>query len=148
MTASLLSFAAVSGMWARSHWRYDAVAFWPDPDARRAHGLISNSGTFWVASLSERGNGRDHFAHTGSEAAPTHFGPRTGLVRRRRTDEFLFGVPYWMLALLPGLLSAASTRRVFNARRLRLREARCPLCGYDLRKAPGGCPECGPVGKA
>ena len=53
--------------------------------------------------------------------------------------------PYWLLAVLAGILPVARTRKPL--RRLLKRQStppgRCPACGYDLRATPRRCPECG-----
>lgn len=56
--------------------------------------------------------------------------------------ELFFSIPYWLLIVLTG---AAGWRlgRTDRIERRRLREGRCPACGYDLRATPGRCPECG-----
>ena len=53
-------------------------------------------------------------------------------------------VPYWLLAVVTGVLPAAWLRRRRRERRTRLLGL-CPRCGYDLRATPGRCPECGKV---
>ena len=57
------------------------------------------------------------------------------------------GVPYYFLALLTGLLPAAEARRRLRHRR-RAKLRLCQRCGYDLRATPGRCPECGAVAAA
>jgi hypothetical protein len=56
-------------------------------------------------------------------------------------------LPYWLLALLttgpPAMWAGAWARR-----RRRVKQGRCPDCGYDLRATPDQCPECGRVTKA
>jgi hypothetical protein len=51
-------------------------------------------------------------------------------------------VPHWALAVLFGLLPAVPLVRALR-RRQRVRQGRCPSCGYDLRGSPNRCPECG-----
>jgi predicted Zn-ribbon and HTH transcriptional regulator len=46
-------------------------------------------------------------------------------------------------ALPTAWLTAAMLAR--HRRRRRLRQNRCPVCGYDLRVSPSRCPECGAV---
>jgi hypothetical protein len=47
-----------------------------------------------------------------------------------------------LLSLPERLVHLANWRSRVRADR-RLREGRCPACGYDLRATPGRCPECG-----
>jgi hypothetical protein len=56
------------------------------------------------------------------------------------------GVPLWMIAVFtglpPGTMVFRRYRRIARLRR-RSRLGLCRDCGYDLRGAPGRCPECG-----
>ena len=68
-------------------------------------------------------------------------------VPKRMTYSHAVTVPHWFVLLLaiapPALwLRRATRRRQANAR---LRQNRCPACGYDLRASPERCPECGAV---
>jgi predicted RNA-binding Zn-ribbon protein involved in translation (DUF1610 family) len=55
-------------------------------------------------------------------------------------------VPYWMVALLTGVLPALRLAR-WQRRRARRARNQCLSCGYDLRASTHRCPECGtPVG--
>jgi hypothetical protein len=53
-------------------------------------------------------------------------------------------VPYWLLAVVLGLLPSARLFAVWRRRR-RVGHGLCPTCGYDLRATPTRCPECGTV---
>lgn len=46
-----------------------------------------------------------------------------------------------MFAIPPALTLIRHAVRV-GVRRTRVRQGRCPACGYDLRQSPGNCPEC------
>lgn len=54
-------------------------------------------------------------------------------------------VPFWavagLFAVLPSLWGRGALRR--RRRAARVRRGLCAACGYDLRGARGGCPECG-----
>ena len=63
-------------------------------------------------------------------------------VPRRMTYSHRVTVPHWF-ALLLTAAPIALRLRGWARRRRRLRENRCPACGYDLRATPGRCPECG-----
>src|SRR5918993_2637444 len=54
-------------------------------------------------------------------------------------------VPHGLLCLITATLPAIACARLARGRRRRRRSRRglCPSCGYDLRAAPGRCPECG-----
>jgi hypothetical protein len=54
----------------------------------------------------------------------------------------LIAVPYWALAVLAALPLVGPIVRS-RRRRSRLRRGCCPVCAYDLRGTPAGCPECG-----
>ncbi|HEX4796423.1 MAG TPA: hypothetical protein VH370_21720 [Humisphaera sp.] len=55
-----------------------------------------------------------------------------------------FQIPYWVVAILFGLLPFTYTAQA--ARRRRTSNAnRCGKCGYDLRATPLRCPECGTI---
>ena len=68
----------------------------------------------------------------------------------RRCDVQVVTVPHWQAtagsALLPLLAAVLLTHKICQRRR-RHRLGLCPVCGYDLRATPGGCPECGPATK-
>jgi hypothetical protein len=62
-------------------------------------------------------------------------------------QSYYFSVPWPYLALLAGLLPAASGIKLIR-RRKAIREAQkkhCRVCGYDLRATPDRCPECGAI---
>ena len=60
--------------------------------------------------------------------------------------DIIHAIPYWLVALLAGLLPAA--RGLISVLHTRQREQRaslglCPTCGYDLQMSADRCPECG-----
>jgi hypothetical protein len=58
-----------------------------------------------------------------------------------------FAVPHGLFAALLALAPAVAARRLWLARRRRLRVAGglCVACGYDVRASAERCPECGTI---
>lgn len=100
------------------------------------------------------------WAHTVDQ--PTHYRYRTDTAWRKLGfgDYWEFGyrnpswgrqmfVPYWAVTLLLGLYPLWMTilllrRGYFGWRRsTRIANRECVQCGYDLRRSPERCPECG-----
>jgi hypothetical protein len=51
------------------------------------------------------------------------------------------GVPFWSIALLCATVGGAAGAAA-RVKRLRARQGRCRVCGYDLRASRARCPEC------
>jgi hypothetical protein len=143
---SLLSCAALSTMWVRSYWCYDAIGFWPDPAAPRAFGLLSDGGTLCFAALTEGHAGQPHFAVYSQRAGRLQQKqPRYGFLFDRSGQGTIIGAPYWLLCPAAGGITIMLAFRARSARRQWMAEGHCEHCGYDLRATPERCPECGAV---
>src|SRR5438128_2348332 len=100
---SLLLCVALCAMWVRSHWRYDALGFWPNPSAPRVVGLLSDEGTFCIASFGEGGGAgqqrlRLYAASAGRLGNLRSFfgtGRRLGFIFGHSPQNWVVGVPYW-----------------------------------------------------
>jgi len=66
-------------------------------------------------------------------------GPRT----RQSVVEIWYAPPALLSAILPSWWLLTRRRRSRRRAEARARKGLCPACGYDLRGAPGRCPECG-----
>jgi hypothetical protein len=75
------------------------------------------------------GPGRTHFYESNTTGIGTHWA---------------VGFRIWPVALLSGVATGLGVRAVLHLCR-RAEEARCGVCGYDLRATPTRCPECGMV---
>jgi len=62
------------------------------------------------------------------------------------SPDFTMGtqVPYWFIFLLTALIPGQRLG-LSKYRNYRRRSGLCLSCGYDLRAAPDGCPECGQI---
>jgi hypothetical protein len=60
---------------------------------------------------------------------------------------WLCQVPYWMLAVVSGVMPIWMAIQYATGRRHR-KPDRCRRCGYDLRATPDRCPECGTIPKS
>jgi hypothetical protein len=58
--------------------------------------------------------------------------------------RFLAVVPFWFLTAVTIVFPAAALMMAIRTRTRRA-DARCTVCGYDLRATPDRCPECGKV---
>jgi hypothetical protein len=84
-------------------------------------------------------------------------GVEHGLTRRRRGAwignalilSLLLPMATWVAFAVAARCAAVASRARVRARRERLAEGRCSVCGYDLRGNPYGaqCPECGNVSR-
>jgi hypothetical protein len=169
-TATLLSLVlcvATMVLWVRSHLVRDYAWVWlPWPadasgkryikiDADSGGGQIEVSWRVWPAA--DREQVRQHDERAGASTYHDTFPdpPRRYARSIPPTPWNTIGfkwysgpthtsicLPYWLLVLLtagpPVMWSAAWARR-----RRRVKQGRCPDCGYDLRATPDRCPECG-----
>jgi hypothetical protein len=166
---SLLLCVAVCLLWVRSYWVADAVhrvRGQPYSDDSRflwSRGLESNRGWVelaWKNSYVRRASMRpgepwfeDHTTLTEEQPFNKRWRldrPAWQVVRcdgwSHPGEEYAaVAVPHWLLAAAfaagPAYRLRTTARRSRAARRMRRRQ--CPTCGYDLRAAPGRCPECG-----
>lgn len=163
----MLLLVLVAGLWARSLWRIDEVAWsddtgfryevsttkggvrlmrlekWTDP---APPGLISiprdaTAEADWRASNRwwvTPGGGATHAGRVGFAAA-------TGTIGGPMMTAYAYRawtVPLWALCAALSVLPVARVGWWF-ARRRRHGAGQCAGCGYDLRASPERCPECG-----
>lgn len=59
--------------------------------------------------------------------------------------ERLVDIPYWPFIVVASSFGFGVAFERYRERKaaLRVKNGRCPACGYDLRATPGRCPECG-----
>jgi hypothetical protein len=153
---STMLCVATAAMWVRSIGHYGGIdwvvperhlnlyningvaiiTFARDSITGFAYGLTSERGvlrgnTSWLhRPYNKCGFG---FGRGRTQRPPAYFGNRSVL-------QLCF--PYWLPALLFGVLPITNALRTFRRRRL-IVSGSCRHCGYDLRATPDRCPECG-----
>jgi hypothetical protein len=152
---------AVGLAWAVSPWRSAAVAFYSPAGHLEVLGsdraglllfvsdLPFSSEVAWTAEgltvPSEQASPIIHkwiFDPANAQSSLLGFGFSQGSVNALKASFRAVLIPYWAilppLALLP---IAAIRRRLLRWQRRRM--GLCRRCGYDLRRSPDRCPECG-----
>ena len=168
---SLMLCMATVGLWVRSYWRQDQIAFFPKPSStcflgdwrgrveltRQYVSPAVPSG--WGASTSNFGTVGE-FKQTGWVRGGSSFDPHfiaphafyfghtenlgyAIISSMRITQSFdIWALPFWLIALAFAMTPAfLGLSTLRNSRRSR--RGLCASCGYDLRATPDRCPECG-----
>jgi hypothetical protein len=167
---ALTSLLLVLSAWLRSYWSIDALHW---TDGQHFVSVLSSGGrvnvtetdwggktaweTGWSASSTSRWDvarlpmwetdpdiyGRHRFlGFEWSNNLSPWPSKETVFVSFDLPSYRLIAVPYWavtVLCALPWVRLIVRSQR----RRSRLRRGCCPVCAYDLRGTPAGCPECG-----
>ena len=160
---SLLLCVAVCVLWVRSYYACDAV--WMESPSRivSIQSSLGKAGFYGVAStvadLAEPGPPvvkwqsfeTADLVDTFISATMSHswgdFSWTYGGIGTKHYQNVL--IPYWCVAAAAAAAALLLFRGAWahNLRYGRMCRGLCPQCGYDLRAAPGRCPECGAVPK-
>ncbi|MGE5608955.1 MAG: hypothetical protein ACM359_06860, partial [Bacillota bacterium] len=161
---SLLLCLALIGLWVRSSWVADDVAWaWPtrgNPNyAVWVVGVGTNQngldfsfqkrkrstlpfGLSWASNADPAGQARPTWRWLGFQGLVWNPPPMT---HPDLASVYVVEVPYEFLIVLACVLPLLWLWRfaVYLARKPRRDEGLCPSCGYDLRASKERCPECG-----
>jgi len=142
-TVSLLLLGATLTFWVRSYparqspSQYDSISF---THQEPLYWIISYPGK--AVLCRQTGKDWNFTALPDFHLLGVNFGGGRG-----RDGSMLWNLelPYWLLAVISGLLTGVwgMLWRRDVLRRRRARTGYCAGCGYDLRATPGRCPECG-----
>jgi hypothetical protein len=166
---SLLLCVAMVGLWVRSHWVADGLAWasWAEADGKLIQGrlaIVSSNGYLLInkekllspinapSPWPNPGLSYSH-ARPGWRATGSSFWNRLGFglpayrLQTPGVDDWLCVVPQWAIAvpLIALTLPLPLRLRRIRIRQRRARRGQCANCGYDLRATPDRCPECGAV---
>ena len=138
---STLICLAVCGVWVRSYWRMDTLAFQP---GNSVYGVFSNRGVMAMGMGEASGTGRGWQYEEGPAeyGLGSTFGLHFGFGVFAQYDSRMLFFPHAVAATLSGGMGWISWLK-YRRRYRRDRAGMCPACGYDLRATPDRCPECG-----
>lgn len=123
--------------WSYSQHPWGLVVAFSMPNGAAPGGAPLEHGRLYEWSSPEH-----YWLGAGYESTAESWTSLAGVPATRRTT--IVAMPLWLIILVLALPIVPPGVRLV-VRRRRLRANRCTSCGYDLRGAPGRCPECGAV---